>query len=135
MVLLARMALMAFSFQVSPTFACPLKARDGNQMRRSQTLVVRCADTQKESGIRRGGGITQPRPISPAMQKFLGVSEIPRTKAIKKIWEYIKEKDLQDPANRREIVCDENLKSIFGGRERVGFLEISGLMKPHFIKE
>lgn len=69
------------------------------------------------------------------MQKFLGVSEIPRTKAIKKIWEYIKENNLQDPANKREIVCDENLKSIFGGRERVGFLEISGLMGLHFLKE
>lgn len=130
------MALMAFSLRVSPTFACPLKARDGNQIRYSQPLVVRCAETQKkESGIRRGGGITQPRPISPAMQKFLGVPEIPRTKAIKKIWEYIKENNLQDPANKKEIVCDESLKSIFGGRERVGFLEISGLMKPHFIKE
>lgn len=133
--MLARMALMAFSLRLSPTFACPLKARDGYQMRRSQSLVVRCAETQKGSGIRSRGGITQPRPISPAMQKFLGVSEIPRTKAIKKIWEYIKENNLQDPANKREIVCDENLKSIFGGRERVGFLEISGLMGPHFLKE
>jgi len=130
------MALMAFSLRLSPTFACPLKARDGYQMSRSQPLVVRCAETEKGSGIRRGGGgITQPRPISPAMQKFLGVSEIPRTKAIKKIWEYIKENNLQDPANKREIVCDENLKSIFAGRERVGFLEISGLMGAHFLKK
>eukprot|EP01018_Ginkgo_biloba_P001737 Gb_09375 [translate_table: standard] len=40
----------------------------------------------------------------------------------------------EDPANKKEIVCDENLKSIFAGRERVGFLEVAKLMNPHFIK-
>nr|CAD1832388.1 unnamed protein product [Ananas comosus var. bracteatus] len=49
-------------------------------------------------------------------------------------WAYIKENNLQDPENRRIIVCDEKLKNIFGGKERVGFLEISGLLNPHFRK-
>lgn len=54
------------------------------------------------------------------MQKFIDVSEILCTKAIKKICEYNKE-NLQEPANKKEIVCDENHKSIFAGRECVGF--------------
>lgn len=41
---------------------------------------------------------------------------------------------LQDPENKKIIVCDEKLKAIFGGRDRVGFLEISGLINPHFSK-
>lgn len=40
----------------------------------------------------------------------------------------------QDPNNKKIIVCDEKLKKIFGGRDRVGFLEISGLLNPHFQK-
>ena len=32
---------------------------------------------------------------------------------VKKLWEYIREKDLQDPKNRRNIKCDEKLHSIF----------------------
>ncbi|EMS50711.1 hypothetical protein TRIUR3_21019 [Triticum urartu] len=44
------------------------------------------------------------------------------------------ERGSKDPENKKIIVCDEKLKKIFGGRERVGFLEISGLLNPHFQK-
>lgn len=29
------------------------------------------------------------------------------------MWAYIKEKDLQDPKDRRKILCDESLHSLF----------------------
>ncbi|CAL5377467.1 unnamed protein product [Camellia sinensis] len=86
-------------------------------------------------------GIMKPGRVSPEMQAFLGgVSEIPRTQVLKQIWAYIKQHNLQmacltcDPQNRKIIVCDEKLKNIFGGKERVGFLEIAGLINPHFVK-
>ncbi|PSS29292.1 Upstream activation factor subunit spp27 like [Actinidia chinensis var. chinensis] len=88
-----------------------------------------------ETGKREPRGITKPRRVSPEMGAFLGgVSEIPRTQALKLIWAYIKQHDLQDPQNKKMIVCDEKLKNIFGGRERVGFLEVAGLINPHFLK-
>jgi upstream activation factor subunit UAF30 len=43
--------------------------------------------------------------------------------------------DLQNPADRREIICDESLKTIFGNRDKVGMLEITKLIGPHFIKK
>ncbi|XP_010271723.1 PREDICTED: uncharacterized protein LOC104607719 [Nelumbo nucifera] len=86
------------------------------------------------TGKREPRGITKPKPISPAMQALLGVQEIPRTQALKQIWAYIKQHNLQDPENKKIIMCDEKLKTIFGGRERVGFLEIAGLINPHFLK-
>ncbi|CAN4107779.1 unnamed protein product [Withania somnifera] len=80
-------------------------------------------------------GIMKPRRVSPEMQSFLGgVSEIPRTQALKLIWAHIKANNLQDPQNKKVIICDEKLKTIFGGKERVGFLEIAGLISPHFLK-
>ncbi|OAY84048.1 Protein TRI1 [Ananas comosus] len=85
-------------------------------------------------GKRPPRGITKPRPVSPAMQALVGVPEIPRTQALKLIWAYIKQNNLQDPEDKKIIVCDEKLKNIFGGRERVGFLEIAGLLNPHFGK-
>jgi len=75
----------------------------------------------------------KPRPVSQAMQDVVGVPEIPRTQALKRIWAYIKEHDLQDPQNKRDILCDEKLKKIFEGKERVGFLEIAKLIGPHFL--
>ncbi|XP_057783061.1 upstream activation factor subunit spp27 [Salvia miltiorrhiza] len=92
-------------------------------------------ETETETKKREPRGIMKPRRVSPEMQAFLGgVAEIPRTQALKEIWAYIKQHDLQDPANKKVIICDENLKTIFAGKDRVGFLEIAGLISPHFLK-
>lgn len=40
---------------------------------------------------------------------------------------------MQNPANKREIRCDEKLKSIFEGKDTVGMMEIARLLKPHFL--
>ncbi|KAK9273410.1 hypothetical protein L1049_018220 [Liquidambar formosana] len=73
-------------------------------------------------------------PVSPALRKFLGAPESSRTDAVKKIWEYIKLHNLQNPADKREIYCDEKLKTIFNGKDKVGFLEIGKLLSAHFVK-
>ncbi|KAL3580436.1 hypothetical protein D5086_018271 [Populus alba] len=39
-----------------------------------------------------------------------------------------------DPSNKKNIICDEKLKKIFAGKDQVGFLEIAGLISPHFLK-
>ncbi|CAL9149650.1 upstream activation factor subunit spp27-like [Musa acuminata AAA Group] len=79
-------------------------------------------------------GILKPIPVSLAMRKFLGVPEISRSQAVKKIWEYIKGHQLQNPANKKEICCDEKLKTLFEDRDKVGMLEIAKLISPHFLK-
>uniref|UniRef100_A0A0C9RP58 TSA: Wollemia nobilis Ref_Wollemi_Transcript_6318_1019 transcribed RNA sequence n=1 Tax=Wollemia nobilis TaxID=56998 RepID=A0A0C9RP58_9CONI len=88
----------------------------------------------KPRGGGSGAGILKPVPVSPEMESFCGASEISRGSAVKKIWEYIKENNLQNPSNKKEIICDEKLKTLFDGRVTVGFLEISKLLGAHFIK-
>lgn len=51
--------------------------------------------------------------LSEALQHFLGVDSLPRTQVVKKIWEYIKEQNLQDPKDKRKILLDDKLKTIF----------------------
>ncbi|XP_010463811.1 PREDICTED: protein TRI1-like [Camelina sativa] len=82
----------------------------------------------------RSTGIFKVTPVSPVLAQFLGTGETTRTDAIKGIWTYIKSHDLQNPADKREIFCDETLKLIFEGKDKVGFLEISKLLSPHFVK-
>lgn len=36
-----------------------------------------------------------------------------RPQVVKGIWDYIKGNNLQNPTNKREIICDANLKAIF----------------------
>ncbi|KAL3621096.1 hypothetical protein CASFOL_036008 [Castilleja foliolosa] len=101
---------------------------------RSMTISAAAKPTT-ETEKREPRGIMKPRRVSPEMQAFLGgVPEIARTQALKEIWAYIKQHNLQDSADKKVIICDEKLKSIFGGRDRVGFLEIAGLISPHFLK-
>ncbi|XP_061354469.1 upstream activation factor subunit UAF30 [Gastrolobium bilobum] len=90
--------------------------------------------TISEPSTQKVRGIMKPRKISPEMQALFGVSEISRTQALKQIWAYIKENNLQDPENKRIIRCDEKLKKLFAGRDQVGMLEIAGLISPHFLK-
>ncbi|KAL8204402.1 hypothetical protein R6Q57_010025 [Mikania cordata] len=90
--------------------------------------------TPRRKKLVRSSGILKPSPISPVLAHFLGVSESARTEAVKKIWEYIRSNELQNPTNKKEIICDEKLKTIFDGKDRVGFLEIAKLLTPHFGK-
>ncbi|KAK4424243.1 protein TRI1 [Sesamum alatum] len=125
----------AVSFPKSSS-SVPVKLLPGN-MRPVRTVTITAAVSKPatETNKREPRGIMKPRRVSPEMQAFLGgVSEIPRTQALKEIWAYIKQHNLQDPADKKVIICDEQLKKILGGRDRVGFLEIAGLLNPHFLK-
>ncbi|KAL5819533.1 hypothetical protein ACOSQ4_023375 [Xanthoceras sorbifolium] len=62
---------------------------------------------------KRGGGFCKVCSLSPQLQEFVGVPELARTEVVKQIWMYIREKDLQDPSNRRNIICDEKLRALF----------------------
>jgi upstream activation factor subunit UAF30 len=50
----------------------------------------------------------------------------------KLLWAYIKEHDLQDPKDRRTIVCDEKLAAVMG-KERVPMMQMAGLIRKHLI--
>ncbi|GAB2219325.1 hypothetical protein Drorol1_Dr00006960 [Drosera rotundifolia] len=81
-------------------------------------------------------GLMAPRPVSPELQEFLGsVAEISRTEVLKAVWAYIKQHELQDPDDKKIIVCDEKLKKIFSGKDRAGILEVPKLIGQHFPKK
>ncbi|KAL2504863.1 SWIB complex BAF60b domain-containing protein [Abeliophyllum distichum] len=69
---------------------------------------------KKKEVKKRGGGFTKLCSLSPQLQKFTGVQELARTEVVKQLWNYIRENNLQDPSNRRNIVCDDTLRDLFG---------------------
>ncbi|KAK8694757.1 hypothetical protein V6N13_072302 [Hibiscus sabdariffa] len=64
-------------------------------------------------GKRRGGGFNKVSRLSPQLQELLGVPELARTEVVKQIWVYIRDKNLQDPVNKKNIICDEPLRALF----------------------
>lgn len=67
----------------------------------------------KEEVKKRGGGFTKLCSLSPELQKFTGVPELARTEVVKQLWAHIRENNLQDPSNRRNIICDDTLHNLF----------------------
>ena len=62
-----------------------------------------------------GGGLTAQKEISPEMARFLGKQDrlAARTEIVKAIWAYVRENNLQNPTDKREIILDDTLKRLF----------------------
>jgi len=72
------------------------------------------------------------KPLQPSAElaAVVGSDPLPRTEVTKKMWEYIKKYDLQDPKNRRNINADDKLKPIFG-KDQVNMFEMTKLISKH----
>jgi len=73
------------------------------------------------------------RPMKPdtLLAAVVGSEPIPRTQIVKKMWDYIKKHKLQDPSNKRNILADDKLKSIFGGKEFVTMFDLAKIISQH----
>ena len=58
--------------------------------------------------------LQQPLTPSPQLAAIVGSAPIARGQVVSKMWEYIKKHNLQNPANKREILADAKLEPIFG---------------------
>ena len=73
----------------------------------------------------------KPMQISDDLAAVVGAGPMPRSDVVKKLWEYIKKHDLQDPKNKRNIVADDKLKKVFGGKAVVNMFEMTKLVSKH----
>lgn len=73
----------------------------------------------------------KPMTISEDLAVVVGAGPMPRSEVVKKLWEYIKSNNLQDPANKRNINADDALKKVFGGKEVVNMFEMTKLVSAH----
>jgi chromatin remodeling complex protein RSC6 len=72
------------------------------------------------------------KPLKPdsELAAVVGASPLPRTEVTKKLWDYIKKNNLQDPKNKRNINADAKLKPIFG-KSQVNMFEMTKLISKH----
>ena len=73
------------------------------------------------------------KPMQPdaALAAVIGSAPVPRTEVTKKIWEYIRKHNLQDPNDKRSIRADDKLRPIFGGKSSVSMFEMTKLVNAH----
>lgn len=73
--------------------------------------------------------------VSKELADVIGVDEVTRGDLMKKIWEYIKSNDLQDPKNKRLIVPDKKLIKVFGSKEPIDMMKLPSKLGKHLLKD
>ncbi|KAI5674739.1 hypothetical protein M9H77_15103 [Catharanthus roseus] len=106
----------------SPAVPSPAVAPEAPKERRSLDLLLLhvlmkfsfdfSAPTGKK---RRGGpgGLNKLCGVSPQLQTIVGQATMPRTEIVKQLWAYIRKNNLQDPNNKRKIICNDELRLVF----------------------
>lgn len=109
--------------------------REANRKQKRKRKTATPAD-----GVKRPpSGFAKPALISDELCNFLGKpsgTEMARTEVTKHITSYIKEHNLQNAANKREIAPDAKLKSLLniGKGDVLTFFNLQKYMKVHFPK-
>ena len=56
----------------------------------------------------------KPLNLSPALSSlFDGEVTMSRPQTVKRLWQYIRENELQDPSDRRQIRCNDAMRAVF----------------------
>jgi upstream activation factor subunit UAF30 len=95
----------------------------------------------KKAAAKKGPRKAAKRAPNPAFMKAMqpsadlaavvGNNPMPRTEVTKRVWDYIKKNNLQDPNERRTINADDKLKKVFGGKSRVSMFEMTKHVNNH----
>ena len=86
--------------------------------------------TATKTASKPNAAFMKPLTPSPTLAAVIGADPLPRTEVTKKIWEYIKKHDLQDPANRRNINADAKLRPLFE-KDQVSMFELTKIVSGH----
>jgi chromatin remodeling complex protein RSC6 len=75
------------------------------------------------------------KPVLPdeKLALVVGSGPLPRTEIAKRMWQYIKNNNLQDQKKKTQINADEVLKPVFNGKKQVTMFEMTKLVAGHII--
>ncbi|MCB1180694.1 MAG: type I DNA topoisomerase [Chlamydiia bacterium] len=112
---------------------CDVIVNELDQLKTKYPDHPKTAYVKKKRGGQKGnkGGSYSP---SKELKAVIGEGTFTRGEATKKLWEYIKTNKLQNPEDKREIIPDEKLATVFGGSEPVNMFKLAGLIGKHLKK-
>lgn len=96
---------------------------------RKTTAAAKKAPVAKKTTARKAPAAGTLKP-SAELAAVIGDATVSRPEVVKKIWDYIKAHNLQDPADKRSIIADAKLRPVFG-KDKVTMFEIAGIVGKH----
>ena len=111
--------------------AAPKKAaKKAAPKKAAKKAAPKKAAPKKKSARKPNAAFMKALTPSSTLSGAIGASAVPRTEAVKKIWDYIKKNNLQDKANRRMINADEKLRPLFG-KDQVSMFDLAKILSKH----
>ena len=73
------------------------------------------------------------KPVKPdeKLAAVIGTEPLPRTEVTRKVWDYIRAHQLQNPENKTLIRADDLLRELFAGKDQVTMFEMTKLVFQH----
>jgi len=106
--------------------------RERKESKKKESKIKKKSDKKKSPS-----GFAKPTPITNELSIFLDIpigDEIARTDVTSKVIAYVKLQNLQNPANKKQIVPDEKLGKILqSGSDVVTFFNLQTYLKKHFL--
>jgi chromatin remodeling complex protein RSC6 len=94
----------------------------------------KAADSGKTAPPSAGGkkpnALQKPLQPSQELAAVVGGEPLARAEAVSRVWAYIKQHQLQNPENRREILADDKLAAVFG-KSKVTMFEMNKHLAQH----
>lgn len=97
------------------------------------TKVVKKKKTRKTGAVP-NSPFNAEQVLSELLQAVVGSPRLSRPQAVKHIWAYIKSHGLQDPSNKRNIICDDKLQAVFK-KLVVDMFEMNKILSKHLYKD
>jgi len=72
----------------------------------------------------------KPMTLSEPLAALLDTTTLSRPQTVKQIWAYVKERDLQDPNDKRQIRCDDAMKAVFK-QDKVHMFTMNKILAQH----
>ncbi|KAK7691731.1 hypothetical protein QCA50_005131 [Cerrena zonata] len=102
----------------------------GKKVKSAETVD---SDGEQDKPKKRGGGLNKEYALSEPLAILLGIEKLSRPQVVKQIWVYIKANDLQNPEDKREIMCDEKLKDLFHA-DKINMFKMNQLLGQHLLE-
>ena len=107
--------------------------RERKESKKKESKIKKKSDKKRSPS-----GFAKPAPITPELANFLSVEhnvQLARTDVTSKVISYIKEHNLQNPLNKKEIIPDADLSKLLqpGEKDIITFFNLQTYLKKHFI--
>ena len=97
----------------------------------SQTGTAKQSSTGTRGSRKPNPALMKALQPSHALAAVVGSAPLPRPEVVSKVWASIKAHQLQNPQNKREILADDKLQAVFGGKSKVSMFEMNKHLAQH----